>query len=307
MLRSSRLALSAPTLDDVAAITAECQDEAIQRWTTVPSPYTRADAEGFVREVATPGWEQGTSCTWGIRMGGPLALGASRQAGDAGSAGASSGSRGAGAGSSGAGAGSSGAGAGSPGAEAGSPGAGAGFFESNSVQVGPLVGMIGLDNITDGAAEIGFWLAPGARGLGVMSEAVGLVCSWAFAEPGPGRRLDHAPGLQNGQGLRDGQGLGSGQGLGNGQGLGLRRIEWRAFVGNTASAGVARRAGFRFEGMHRLAGVQRGIRLDDWSAALLATDPRTPVPGWPPFTFARLGSEARGASTSRVERKRRRL
>lgn len=47
-LRTSRLELSTPRAGDVAAIHEECQDAAIQRFTTVPSPYLLADAEAFV-------------------------------------------------------------------------------------------------------------------------------------------------------------------------------------------------------------------------------------------------------------------
>lgn len=41
--------LRRPDEHDVGWITAACQDPEIQRWTTVPSPYTTADAEAFVR------------------------------------------------------------------------------------------------------------------------------------------------------------------------------------------------------------------------------------------------------------------
>lgn len=34
---------------DAAAVFEACQDAEIQRWTAVPVPYTKADAEGFVR------------------------------------------------------------------------------------------------------------------------------------------------------------------------------------------------------------------------------------------------------------------
>jgi len=37
---------------DADAITAACQDPEIPRWTFVPSPYTRADAEQFIARVA---------------------------------------------------------------------------------------------------------------------------------------------------------------------------------------------------------------------------------------------------------------
>jgi|SRR6478752_1497197 len=118
---------------------------------------------------------------------------------------------------------------------------------------GQVLGLIGLDGIADHAAEIGFWLAPEARGRGLMTEATGLVLDFAFAE---------AP-----------------------DGVGLQRVEWHAFGGNIASAAVARRAGFRFEGVSRLGAVQRGIRRDDWQAGLLRDDPRAAADGWPAETF----------------------
>lgn len=189
-LRGDRVVLSSPGADDIDRVTECCRDPAVQRWTTVPSPYERDDAEHFVLDVVSNGWATGTACTWAIR------------------------------------------------------------FEP----AGTLMGMIGLDHASDDAAEIGYWLAPEARGSGVMSEAVSLVCEFGFADPSS---------------------------AGVNAGLALRRIEWHAFVGNVASAAVARRAGFRFEGARRLGGAQRGSRLDDWSAALLRDDPRVPAPGWP--------------------------
>jgi RimJ/RimL family protein N-acetyltransferase len=38
--------------DDVDAVTAACQDPDLQRWTRVPVPYARTDAEAFVGEVS---------------------------------------------------------------------------------------------------------------------------------------------------------------------------------------------------------------------------------------------------------------
>ena len=64
-LITSRLRLRMPTESDVDAITAACQDPEIPRWTTVPSPYTRADAEGFVDLVAQ-WWGDGSQTVWGI-------------------------------------------------------------------------------------------------------------------------------------------------------------------------------------------------------------------------------------------------
>jgi RimJ/RimL family protein N-acetyltransferase len=196
MLSNGRVTLTPPTDGDVDAVTEYCRDPEVQRWTTVPRPYERADAVRFIVDVVPAGWATGTTATWAIRR----------------------------------------------------------------EPAGALVGMIGLDGIADGAAEIGFWLAPGARGQGVMTAAVDLVCDHAFAATAQG-------------------------------GLGLRRIVWHAFTGNIPSATVARRAGFRFEGTRRLGGAQRGERLDDWSASLLRDDPRVPAPGWPAETFV-TGSSA---------------
>ena len=64
-LRTERLVLRAPTADDIDAITAACQDPAIQRFTSVPSPYARTDAEDFVRLVAE-WWEDASQTVWTI-------------------------------------------------------------------------------------------------------------------------------------------------------------------------------------------------------------------------------------------------
>jgi RimJ/RimL family protein N-acetyltransferase len=46
-LRDGDLVLRPKRPDDLDAITAACQDPEIPRWTFVPSPYTRADAEAY--------------------------------------------------------------------------------------------------------------------------------------------------------------------------------------------------------------------------------------------------------------------
>ena len=104
-----------------------------------------------------------------------------------------------------------------------------------------LAGVVGLYRQSGGAAEIGYWVAPGSRGRGFMTEAARVVVDWAFSA----------------------------------EGLELARIEWRAVVGNVASARVARTLGFRFEGTLR--GALRngsGDRDDGWIAGLLAADDR---------------------------------
>lgn len=109
---------------------------------------------------------------------------------------------------------------------------------------GTFAGVVGLDPIADGSAAVGYWMAPEQRGHGYLSEAVSAVVDYGF------------------------------------DALGLERIEWRAFAGNTGSARVAQRNGFRFEGVRRSASVGRAGREDDWVGSLLAGDDREPQP-WP--------------------------
>jgi RimJ/RimL family protein N-acetyltransferase len=51
-LRDDDLVLRAKRAEDADAITAACQDPEIPRWTTVPSPYARADAEAYIASSA---------------------------------------------------------------------------------------------------------------------------------------------------------------------------------------------------------------------------------------------------------------
>lgn len=60
--------LRAPGPQDVDRITALCQDPAVQEWTTVPSPYTRADGEGFVSGMVRDGWASGSSLNWAVHV-----------------------------------------------------------------------------------------------------------------------------------------------------------------------------------------------------------------------------------------------
>lgn len=70
-LTTPRLVLSAPGPDDVDAIYEACQDPDIQHYTTVPSPYTLADAAAFVTLVAE-WWQAGTEHVWAVRADGEL-------------------------------------------------------------------------------------------------------------------------------------------------------------------------------------------------------------------------------------------
>ncbi|HEX2316512.1 MAG TPA: GNAT family N-acetyltransferase [Thermomonospora sp.] len=87
-----------------------------------------------------------------------------------------------------------------------------------------------------GRVEIGYWLAPWARGRGLMTEAVRAVSRFAFAK-------------------------------------GLHRVELLAAVGNDASQRVAELAGYRRECVLREAGIlPGGVRTDLVMYALLSGD-----------------------------------
>lgn len=66
-LRDDVVVLTPPTLDDVDDITLACQDAEILEWTTVPSPYVRDHAVGFVTHMVEPGWANGTDQVWAVR------------------------------------------------------------------------------------------------------------------------------------------------------------------------------------------------------------------------------------------------
>lgn len=62
-LATERLVLHVPDESDIDAITEACQDPEIPRWTTVPSPYTREHAEGYVRLIGE-WWADGSQAIW---------------------------------------------------------------------------------------------------------------------------------------------------------------------------------------------------------------------------------------------------
>jgi RimJ/RimL family protein N-acetyltransferase len=87
-------------------------------------------------------------------------------------------------------------------------------------------------------------MAAPERGRGLLREAAAAVVDWGFDPAG----------------------------------LALARIEWRAVVGNVASARAARALGFRLEGTLRAAiRDATGRRSDAWIAGLLADDERAPT------------------------------
>ncbi|MFG2058691.1 GNAT family N-acetyltransferase [Micromonospora sp. NPDC048930] len=51
---------------DLDAIVTTCRDEETVRWTTVPHPYQREHAEGFLRDVAQAAWARGTGASYVI-------------------------------------------------------------------------------------------------------------------------------------------------------------------------------------------------------------------------------------------------
>lgn len=87
-------------------------------------------------------------------------------------------------------------------------------------------------------ADVGFLTAPHARGRGYMTTALRVVADY---------------------GLRE---------------LGLKRVEWKAHVGNVGSRTVAERAGFVFEGTLRNGCTHHGDRVDAWIAAMVPGDLR---------------------------------
>ncbi len=74
VLRTPRLVLDQPGEQDIDAVVAYCQDPVLQRFTTIPVPYGRSDAERFLLELVPAWWAAGTEETFAIRerTGGPL-------------------------------------------------------------------------------------------------------------------------------------------------------------------------------------------------------------------------------------------
>lgn len=107
-----------------------------------------------------------------------------------------------------------------------------------------FVGMIGFValRLDDREGEIGYVVAPEARGRGVATRALSLMTAWGFAE------------------------------------LGLARIELRAELANPASIRVAERCGYEREGILRNVHLKGQRRGDMAVYAQIAPDAKT----WPP-------------------------
>ncbi len=107
-----------------------------------------------------------------------------------------------------------------------------------------VIGSVGLHHVwrAEGLAEIGYWVAPWARGRRVASAATGALTQWAH-------------------------------------GQGLYRVELLTEAENWPSQRVAIGAGFRREGLRRGGAVGRdGTRRDLVVWAHLASDPPGPAP-----------------------------
>ncbi|MEE1843110.1 GNAT family N-acetyltransferase [Streptomyces sp. JV190] len=73
-LTSDRLLLRPFTGGDADAVHAACQDPDIQRWTVVPSPYGRADAELFAGRLSPDGWHDDSMYNFAVVLRGSGAL-----------------------------------------------------------------------------------------------------------------------------------------------------------------------------------------------------------------------------------------
>jgi RimJ/RimL family protein N-acetyltransferase len=100
-----------------------------------------------------------------------------------------------------------------------------------------LLGSVGL-RIVDGNGQIGYWVLPAARGRGIATRALRLVCDWAFSR-------------------------------------GFPRLQLLTEPENDASQRVAERAGFRREGLLRNYFELKGRRADGVMFGLLPNDPRS--------------------------------
>ncbi|MYW64691.1 GNAT family N-acetyltransferase [Streptomyces sp. SID8379] len=66
-LTTDRLYLRTFVSADIDEVYVAAQDPDIQRWTTIPSPYARVDAEYFIDRVVTEGWRTDTEYTFALR------------------------------------------------------------------------------------------------------------------------------------------------------------------------------------------------------------------------------------------------
>lgn len=72
-LTDGTVTLRAHRPDDVPGVLEQSQDPESQRWTVVPVPYSRSDAEQYVGEMVPQGWADGTSWTFAVEAEGRFA------------------------------------------------------------------------------------------------------------------------------------------------------------------------------------------------------------------------------------------
>jgi RimJ/RimL family protein N-acetyltransferase len=106
------------------------------------------------------------------------------------------------------------------------------FVAEDAATATPL-GRVGLRRGEPGAAEVGYWVDPRARGRGVATTAVRTVCQWAVTTAG------------------------------------IELIEWRCEAANIASRRVAEKAGFLIEATLRKRRLRDGMRVDECVGSLL--------------------------------------
>ncbi|OIH97017.1 GNAT family N-acetyltransferase [Curtobacterium sp. MCBA15_001] len=98
--------------------------------------------------------------------------------------------------------------------------------------------------------DLGFWLAPSARGKGLVHDAVRMVADWAFERGAPD-------------------------------------VSWECYLGNTASAAVARRAGFSYTGTGEANIPNRdGSPTTAWKGLLRADGTPASDLSWPDASYA---------------------
>ncbi|MFJ3381956.1 GNAT family N-acetyltransferase [Curtobacterium sp. NPDC090217] len=110
--------------------------------------------------------------------------------------------------------------------------------------------LVGVISYRTQRRDIGFWLAPSARGHGLVHEAVTLVVDWAFDRGAPD-------------------------------------VYWECYEGNVASASVARRAGFSYTGTGDAVIPNRdGTPASAWKGLRRADGTPASDLAWPAESFA---------------------
>ena len=69
-LTTERLVLRPFGAQDADSVYLACQDPDIQRWTVVPSPYSRADAELFTEKLSPAGWQDDSMYNFAVVLRG---------------------------------------------------------------------------------------------------------------------------------------------------------------------------------------------------------------------------------------------